>query len=89
MRHIKEFKCPVCHRLHAINPQAEGLDEVCCTDNETSKLKLIKGRENKNLLTNSAWNFNRADTKVSDFTNNLQLQNVRINRPHPKKLINW
>ena len=83
------FKCPVCKRLHPINLQTADLDEMTCTDNETSELHQIKGYKTDDALTGSDWNFNKTDTRVSGYSNDAQLINLSIHNPHPRRVKNW
>lgn len=88
MNNVDMFKCPVCRRLH---PMSEGdlIDDLHCTDNETSELKLIRGMDNKDSLMANNWNFNKFSTRVSEFTNNLKLEEISRNNPHPRRVRNW
>ena len=82
------FKCPVCHRLHPFN-QGDELSEVNCTDNSISEIRQIKGRLNDDALTVNNWNQVRFDTRVTDYTQNLELIDIGRHNSHPKNVKNW
>lgn len=86
---LRMYRCPVCNRLHGFNPLSQDINDLQCSDNETSEIRNIKGHENTELLTMNEWNFNKADTKKSSYTNNLKLVGVQMNYPHPRRLRNW
>jgi hypothetical protein len=88
MGNTLQFKCPVCNRLHGYNKQHDNLSEVTCPDNESSSIRKINGHERTDLLSDRQWNMNKYSTRVSDYTNNLEIDAV-FHKPHPKNVRNW
>ena len=81
------FECPLCGRLHQCQNN-ETPKEVGCPDNATSEIK-SNVRENPNRFTQNEWNTDKYNTKVDDYTNNVEFVGVGRHNPKPRNIKNW
>ena len=81
------FKCPQCRRIH--NATQDDFQELQCTDNETSEIKIGVGLDNPSALTSKGWGFNRFQTKVSTYRNASVVQRVRVLKDDIGRIKNW